>query len=136
MSLPDAMSHTRRQHPPPARTPRGLLALVLLLTVMGALGLWASIQTGRSVQGATKQDVIQNRQLLEKVARLEAEQSSDVTEHRERNEELHADICRLIYEVIQVSPTLRDRGIQPCSPEQRTPSTRSTPFPTPTEGTP
>lgn len=116
MTLPDAMSHTRRDHPK-METPKGLLFLVLLLILMGAMGLYASIQTSRNVMGASKADVIQNRMLLEQVAALEKANADDVTNHRERNEELHADLCRLIYEVIQVTPTLNDKGIQPCRDE-------------------
>lgn len=116
MSLPDAMSHTNRQYPR-METPKGLLALVLLLILLGAGGLYASIQTGRNVMGASQQDVLQNRQLLQQVADLEAANAADVTQHRERNEELHSDLCRLIYEVIQVTPSLADKGIEPCRPE-------------------
>jgi hypothetical protein len=53
-------------------------------------------------------------QLLERIERLELEGADARRDHREANQRDHDDICRLIYEVVQASPTLRDRGIEPC----------------------
>lgn len=114
-TLPDAMSHTARDNPPPPDLKR-LSIILAALIVLGLVGTTASIYAARATVGASKQDVARNRLILERVADLEAEAKDVRTEHRVRNEELHADLCRLVFEVVQAAPTLRDKGIRPCRP--------------------
>lgn len=124
---PDAMSHAAREHrerpdatPPSARR---LLFLLVVLLVLGSIGTTASILTARGQQNATRDDVERNRELLQRVADLEAMNGMETEEHRRRNELLHADICRLIYDVVITVPTLKDQGIKPCAPPLLAPPT-------------
>lgn len=115
MNLPDSMSHTAR-NAPRATSPRTLTTLLAFLVLLGAAGTTASIINAQTTSSATRTDVERNRVLLKRVTDLEAMNSREVELHRLRNEELHADICRLIFEVIQVAPSLKNAQIEPCAP--------------------
>lgn len=113
-NLPDGMSRNAPQKPPVST--RGLMALLSVLVLLGAIGTTASVLTARGQQAATREDVEQNRMLLQRVADLERLNGVETEEHRMRNELLHADLCRLVYAAITAAPTLREAGIRPCTP--------------------
>lgn len=111
MSLPDGMSHVARTAP---RTPRTLLVVMALLLVLGAGGLLASIEAARTTQAASKADVKRNEELLQKIRELQVKTAQNTDVYRQRNEVLHADLCRLVYAAVQGTPPLRMQGIEPC----------------------
>lgn len=115
------MSHAAREAQQSRRDPlpRSLLLMLALLTVLGIASTIAAVQGARTANAASRGDVERNRVLVEQVKALQEQADVDRANHRTRNEELHADICRLIYEVIQAAPSLRDQGISPCRPAEQ-----------------
>lgn len=116
MNLPSEMSHTVRALPRQEPLPRVLLLSLLLLVLIGMAGTFASVYGARAQVGASRADVRQNTALLEQVGRLERLAAQDVSDHRDRNELLHADLCRLVFDVVQAVPSLASQSIKPCRP--------------------
>lgn len=116
MNIPEAMSHTSREtHRNAPPTPRFLLLVLSTLVILGIAGTTASIITAQQQSSTARRDVLNNQRLLEQVRSLEQMNTVEVEQHRARNEALHADICRLILDVVKAS-TLDQTAIRPCAP--------------------
>lgn len=98
------------------KRPYGLLMALYVAITVGLLGLGMTIVFGRQDQMDTRNLIRDNARLIEQVEELQQIQLDSVHEHRIRNEELHADICRIIFEIVQTSPNLRNQNITPCKP--------------------
>lgn len=130
---PPLQDHVERVNGDPVL--RRLMLLVSVAVVLGAIGTFAAVFGATQTRNASRADVGRNSELIRELAELEQAQSDNHTEHRRRNEALHADLCRLIYEIVQTSPNLRGQGITPCSPalpdEALEPEPVGRPSPTP-----
>lgn len=110
MSMTDDVSRT---HADPLL--RRVMLFLTLMIVLGVIGTAATIINAQTTRTASKADVREARRVVERLAALERASALNVNEHRVRNQQDHDDICRLIYEIVQASPTLRNRGIMPCA---------------------
>lgn len=94
------------------KRPWGLIVGLTIAATAGLLSLPLQVVTFRSIDSASREDVERNRLLVEQVKMLEEMGNADVEEHRMRNELLHADICRLIFDVAKA----RNIPVEPCDP--------------------
>ena len=100
------------------RTNRKVFAAIVAGLVLAFIAAVAGVLNGLQVRSASAADVQRNAVLIEQVRALEEAGNRDVAEHRERNEELHADLCRLVLQIAQA----RDIDVEPCAPALVNPS--------------
>lgn len=91
--------------------PWGLILALTLAATAGILSLPLQVLTFRNLDAASKADIDRNAQLVQQVRELEEVGNRDVMEHRVRNEQLHADLCRIVLEVA----TAAEIAVTPCA---------------------
>lgn len=94
------------------KRPWGLILALIIAATAGLMSLPLQVLTFRSLEAASKDDVERNRRLVEQVRLLEEAGNANVADHRVRNEILHADLCRIVFEVA----TAADIAVTPCAP--------------------
>lgn len=95
---------------------RRLMLLLALLIFLGVVGTAAAVIGAQATRAASRGDVLRTTALVAQIGAVQAASTEDRDEHRLRNEAIHADLCRLIFDITQASPTLREQGIRPCTP--------------------
>lgn len=94
--------------------PMKILFFLYIVIVLGVLTAGITFFYG---QKDTRQNIEvgrQNQEFLKRIEWLEKEQKKAVTKHRLRNEVIHADLCRLVFEVIEATSNPKFDKIEPC----------------------
>lgn len=84
-------------------TPWFVLTLLGLAVVSAALAFAASLASYQYQQDASATDVAANRELIRQVQTLQEVNAAEVHEHRERNEQIHACIVKLLTTIAQAA---------------------------------
>ncbi len=88
------------------RKPWGLIVALLIAATAGLLSLPLQVLTFRTIDAASRQDIEENRRLVEQVKALEEIGIRDVAEHREANQADHDCIVSL---ALLLADPARDR---------------------------
>lgn len=98
----------------PTPRPIRLMMFLYLAIFLGLLTVGISFFYGQRDLTANTSVARQNQEFLRRIEELGKEQRAENREHRLRNEELHSDICRLIFEFTKGNP--KYAFIEPCDP--------------------
>lgn len=80
---------------PTRHQPRYLLPILVVLILIGALSIGATIAAARDADLARRSDVQRTEVVLRDLEQLVDEHRGDIGQHRIRNEEAHAVLCEI-----------------------------------------